>query len=726
MTRVSVLRAAHAVVTVLLLSSGGAATARPGIPCANRDEAALPSDAYYVSPSEALHLPILLREHHRVRLAPGGDYRHSPAVTLQSNEAIYGAAGTRMSAIVVAPGTHDAVVSGVIPAALEFPASNIPTTQNCFERFAARTYEQMPLTLRSAVVENNLFLDVGQVVIDTSLSGRVANNRFIRTLVHGASPAITLRGRGYESRDRNVFLWMNVLGPIGDGVLIDGEAEVNIIGLDAENWNQHGLATRPAMMTVSGARSFKGFMLQGGAQIPAPTRYMDLAAREVELAGVRLYRSARPAVELDPAVAAFTDLMPVNVTLKNEATGQRQLIAFEDGSGGVTVQPGGGGDALDGLQARSLIPWEAPHFSVLRGGERRDWIKRRASAPDSREYLQHLIDSSGIAVIPAGTYYISGPLKLRNGQGIIGAGVERTIIIAKSPRVDLIEEADHYGDKRATTFALVDITLQGGRTGIRHDESGAGKGAQFNLIHFSHVVIRDMARAGISISGIYGWDNNLIDHVTFYHMPVGIQQTPSAWYVSSAVNGDVAGMNYMDKNVFYRCRFDHVGIGMELTARRANGLNACIECLFDHDDLAAIRATYNVSTVVANSDFVANGGDPVVTSNMPVGIVASRFVDGAAKSFLDSDAICEGCKFLHSATGKTSIGRQGGRLLLINSQSTGVPVGQVASALFVDSALKETESLNARVVELRAGTMHSLVSGAPQPGEQLLRQWPDR
>jgi hypothetical protein len=719
-------------VAALFLSLGAAAPARAVIPCANRDEAALPGDAYYVSPSAAIQLPALLRQHHRVQLAPGADYRRSPRITLQSNEAIYGAAGTRTSAIIVTPGTHDAIVSGVVPDALEFPASDVATSQNCFERFAARTYAQQPLTLKDVVVENNLFLDVSQVFVDTSRSGRVANNRFIRTLVHGASPVVVLHGSGSASEDRNVFLWMNVLGPIGDAVLIDGESQVNIIGLDAENWNQHGQATRPAMLSIADTRVFRGYILQGGAALPAPTRYLDVSATAVELAGVRLYKAANPAVRVADTVSAFTNLLPVNVTLENHGAGQLQLTAFENGNDSVTVQGADEDRPPQGQpqpqpqpqpQARGVAAWEAPRLHAVSEMQGRVWQKLRATAPDSREYLQHLIDTANIAVIPAGTYYISGPLALRNGQGIVGAGADRTTIVAKSADLDLIVGADHYEQKRVTSFSLIDVTLQGGRVGIRHDEGGAGKGAQFNLTHLSHVVIRDMTEAGISISGIYGWDNNLIDNVTFYRMPVGIRQTPSAWYVSAALNGDVEGMNYMDKNVFYRCQFDEVGIGMELTAKRANGLNACVDCVFRHNRLGAMRLTWNVSTVVANSDFIANGGDPVIASNLPIGIVASRFVDGTGKSFLDSDAICEGCRFLHAAGGVTTVGRDAGRVLLVNSESTGVPLGRVSRALMVNSSLRETAKLQAKVAEIGGGASRALIPGLAQPAEQLLRQW---
>lgn len=720
--RLCAVRAVHVTAAIVLLSTGVTSNGHAAIPCADRSESALPADAYYVAPGDALRIPLLLHQHHRIRLAPGADYRASPTTTVRSNEAIYGAAGTRMSTIVVAPGTHNAIVSGVVPAALEFPPSDLPTSQNCFERFAARTYAQSPLTLRGAVVEDNLFLDVARVVVDTSQSGRVVNNRFIRTLVHGESPALFLRGRGRHSEDNNVFLWMNVLGPVGDGVIIQGEAQVNIIGLDAENWNQHGQATHAAMMAISDTRLFRGFVLQGGAQLPSPTRYLDVSASEVQLAGMRVYRAASPAVTLDAAVSRFANLMPINVNVEDRAGAAGRLIAYENGGGGVSVRHGEIPE--DDGPGRPSGSWEAPHLDQPSDTDRRALsLARRRSAEDSREYLQSLIDRDKVAFVPAGTYYVSGPLRLKTGEGLIGAGAGRTIIIAKSRDIDLIEGADHYDRKQTTTFSLVDLTLQGGRIGIRHDEAGAGKGAQFNLIHLSHVVIRDMSQAGISIAGIYGWDNNLIDHVTFYGMPVAIQQTPSAWYISSAVNGDVEGMNYMDKNVFYRCRFDRVGIGMELTAKRANGLNACIECRFEHNEVAAIRATYNVSTVVANSDFVDNGGDPVIASNMPIGIVGSRFVGGSGNSFLDTDAICEGCTFTRSGAGATSIGRKGARVLLIDSRSAAVPLGPVTAGLFIDTALTETAKLHSRVVELRDGQAVGLVPGTPKPTEQLLGEW---
>jgi hypothetical protein len=348
------------------------------------------------------------------------------------------------------------------------------------------------------------------------------------------------------------------------------------------------------------------------------------------------------------------------------------------------------------------------------------------AAPDSRKLIQDLIDAQGVAIVPAGVYYLSGPLYLHNGQGIVGAGAGRTALVAKSSDVDLVASDDHLEDKHATSLSLIDITLQGGRAGIRHDEQGSGKGAQYNLMHISHVVIRDMSEAGIVISGIYGWDNNLIDNVVFLDSPVGILQLPNPKYISAQVSGDIAGMNYLDKNVFYRCRFERVGRGMDLVAKRANGLNACIECSFRENARGAMRLVNNLSTVIANSDFDDGGGDPVIESNFAVGIVGSRFKAGReTKSFLDTDAICEGCSFTGTGASKASIARGRARVVLMNTTSSNVEIGAEVSGLFLDTSFKGSALVPARLAVLSAGREQVLVEGPPVPAPELLVDWVD-
>jgi hypothetical protein len=706
-----------------LIAMPPAADAGASWDCSNRLEDALPADAYFVTPPRAGEMQALLAEHHRIRLQPGADYRRATGVTLHSGEAIYGAAGSRMGRLVVAPGTTGAIVSGVVPEALEFPASAQSTHGNCFERFAVRASAQRPLTLSGAVVEDNLFLDAARVVIDTHSRGKVDNNRFLRVMVHGEAPAINIIGKPGEHAGRNIFLWTNVLGAIGDGILASHQAEINFIGFDAENWNQRHLAQYPAMMSIFDSGTVRAAMAHGGDPKTPAGRFMDIAAQRFELLGMRLLRAGTPAIVLRPGVRAFLNALSTDASIEVDAPESARLSAYS-GAGALIERQGS--DAVLPVHERSASPWPAPRFAPIANPAGHDWARRRTSAHDSRAELQQLIDAHGLVWLPAGTYYVSGPLHLHDGQGLIGAGAGRTALVAQSADIDLIVGDDRLTDKHATSFALVDITLQGGRAGIRHDEHGAGAGAQFNLCYLSHVVFRDMSEAGIVVAGIYGWDNNLLDNLTFFRMPVGILQVPSTWYRDPAVSGDVAGMNYMDKNVCYRCRFDSVDQGLQLTARRANGLNACIDCRFENNRSGAVRLVNNLSTVIANSDFVNNGGDPELQSNFPVGVVGSRFVTGEReKSLLDSGAICEGCQFRHAGRTGATIASAGSRVVLLNSFAPGFAPGRGVSGLLVDSELGGGPAYRGRLVSLTDGRPTVLTAGEPQPLAQWLVSWHD-
>ncbi|MEJ0099925.1 MAG: hypothetical protein WDO12_09340 [Pseudomonadota bacterium] len=118
--------------------------------------------------------------------------------------------------------------------------------------------------------------------------------------------------------------------------------------------------------------------------------------------------------------------------------------------------------------------------------------------------------------------------------------------------------------------------------------------------------------------------------------------------------------------------------GLELTAKRANNLNACVNCLFADNRRGAIRLRGNGSTLIANSDFVRNEGNPLIDSDQPVGIVSSRFVAGSSGSMLDADAICEACRFQSAAGSQATIARAGVRVILLDSEAS-MPLGANAS-----------------------------------------------
>ncbi len=711
-------RAFLGALTACVMTVPAAAVAR--IECMNRGGDALPADAYAVPVSRAPELQRLLAEHGRIRLDPAGDYRKATGITIHSGQAIFGAAGTRIGRLIVAPGTSGAILSGVVPDVLEFPSSTLVTHDNCFERFAARTTPQLPLKLANTFVENNLFLDVGQLLIDTSYSGSVTNNRFIRTTVHGSSPALQLLGRDASSGDRNVFLWTNILSAAGDAIVIDRQAEVNFIGVDAEDWNHSGLAARSAMFTATRTGTLRVFMAQGGVPKATSSAFMDVDAGRFELAGLRLYLSGEPAIRLRAGAKEFTSTLASESRLRNESPDSVGWTAYPDWTERVVSR--GTMATASTADATRALAWEAPEFAAIPNPAGVDWRSKRLQGADSTAQLQGMIDAQGIALLPAGVFYISAPLRLKSGQGIVGAGTGRTVIVAKSDDIDLIVGDDHATTPHPMSMVLVDITLQGGRAGIRHDAHGSGT-AQYVYTQLSHVVFRDMTEAGIVIDGIYGWDNNLLDELTFYRVPVGIQQKPNPEYISAEVSGNAPGTNYLDKNVCYRCRFEDVDTGLELIAKRANNLNACVNCRFVRNRRGAIRLKYNASTVIANSDFIDNGGDPVITSDQPVGIVSSRFVAARAGSLLDGDAICDACDFTAASGSHARVVRTGARAILMNSTAAGIVLGDNVPGLLVDSRIPGAAT--ARLLQLSKSGQSILSKGDPLPAGRLLVEWGD-
>lgn len=706
-----------------LLTAADAASAR--IACMNRGGDALPADAFPVPVSRAAEMQQLLAVHGRIRLDPGGDYGRATRITIRSGQAIFGAAGTRIGRLIVAPGTSGAIVSGVVPDALEFPPSTLITHDNCFERFAARSTAQAPLTLVNTFIRDNLFLDVGKVVIDTSTGGSVLNNRFIRTMTHSDGPTIRLTGAKGAGRDRNVFVWTNVLAPPGDGIIATDQAQMNMVGLDAESWNQRGLAGRDAMMTVARVATLRAFMFQGGDYGQSPGRLLDIDAQGLDLLGLRVFRSAQPAVHLGKSTERAISVGVSGAAMRDENPAAARLEAFESGHGRMRASDVFAGGWSRRPRAAAATPWEPPQWGPVPAPIDGHWRAVRQSAPDSTARLQAMLDGQRVVNLPAGAFYISSSLRMKDGQVIVGAGAGRTAIIARSGDVDIIRGADAYADKRATTFGLVDITLQGGRAGIRHDAAGAGRGAQFHQIYLSHVLIRDMSQAGVVIDGIYGWDNNLIDNLTVVDVPAGILQIPNPAYSGPVIDGDIAGMNYMDKNVCYRCRFVDVDVGLDLAAKRANNLNACINCLFARNRRGAARLANNTSTVFANCDFEDNAGQAVLSGDELVGITSSRFTSSRGNPvYLSADAICESCEFHAATPGTATVADPAVRVTLANSRLVNVGLGNPRAALLLETDTGAGSArLGGHVVSLMSGKATVIVPGQAQPDPGLLVDW---
>lgn len=649
-----------------------------------------------------------------LRLDPG-DYQSGgvAALHLRSGQQLYGLPGTQIPKVIVDGGTRDARLSTVITPAIEFPPSPKVTRDNRFERIMGN------ITVHDARLENNTFLDIDntQIDVDTRHGGYLKGNRFIRIMSHGASPAIRLRGDTGRRSGGNVFLWTNLLTPQGDSIYVDNQADLNFIGLDAESWNWDRRATQPAMMTTGPMGTLRVIMANGGQNLPDDhkTGIFDIDADRFELLGLSVGDARQPGITLQPGNKAAVLINTGPWQVKRESRHGALLSAFP-GNGELHAPQAAASLALrktsllDGLFAAlpPALGVAPPLLKPVADPAGPDWKHKRARERDSSAYIQHLVDAQGIARLPAGVYYISRPIRLKKGQGIVGAGEDKTAIVAKRPNIDLIVGDDHLKERYGgTTFALADLTLQGGRNGIHHDPDGAGGGAQFNLVYLSHVTFRDMRNAGIFIDRIMAWDNNFLDHLTFYRNGAGIKQRVDPFWL----HGDNPGMSYLDKNVCYRCRFIDNERGLDLKARRQNNLNACIGCLFENNRRFAADLENNHATLFVSSAFINNGGDPVVRDNQSTLFIGSYFRAGArGRSMVGNGATVEACRFERGGNRHATVVAGPGRVFFFNSSAPDMPLGRIRDGVFANNALLSTLPLRDALVMIRNGKVQALLS----------------
>ena len=571
-------------------------------------QAAIPQSAFYLPEDQASWLQTTLNRYKIVRLKPGGDYTRSLTIKLASNQALYGLADTKLPQVIIPEGTINALLSGVSPKKISFEGFKKPTKGNCFSRIGNSKIEA-----RNALLENNLFTDLSNVAIDinTSQKGYLKNNRFVRTMVHAQYPSIKIIGDSAKQSQGNLFIWTNILTPHGDGIIIKSQKNVGFIGIDAESWNWSLKAQYPGMMNISNTDFLSVLMSNGGDNHNKTGQYFNLDVKNIVLQGMRIGTTKNPGIILGNAVEKLLTINTQNIGLSKSNASTQVIDIFSNSIPSIAINnqtlPSNNltdttkNAIISVLQTEKSIYnlWEKPVFNQIPDPAGTNWQTNLSQQPDSSDAIQALIDKNGVAQINAGIYYIGKTLLLKEGQGIVGAGADKTVIIAKSPAIDLIKGASHFNDKTVvTSFVLADLTLQGGLNGINHSAAGSGQGADYNRVTLSHVTFRNMSNAGILIDNIYAWDNNFIDHTNFYRCKTGIKQRPDPAYVG----GDHIGITFLDKNVFYQTQFVENDVAIDWQAKRGNNLNAFINCLFKNNG-QAINLTNSDSTFFANSVF---------------------------------------------------------------------------------------------------------------------------
>jgi hypothetical protein len=703
---------------------------------------AYPLDAYLLPVSQKQNLQSALDTYKVVRLE-AGDYASGglPSITLNSGCKLYGFPSiTTIPPVTVAPGSSNVVLTAISVAswgAVTFPASSAITRHCLLMRIL-----DSGINISGATLEDNLFLDLSNsqtVNIDTSAGGHLRNNRFVRTMVHGNSPCLNMHGDNERQSYGNVFLWFTAQTPVGDSLYIDNQKDVTLAVMDGEQWDINHQGTK-ALITTGPMGVLRAIDMEGGTPPNGKrTGVYDIAADEFQLYTCAITSDTALSSNLVHRRANQRSLLENIIypksTVDQASRAFRVQTSIGEESGANTFRVNGAKytGALPSAQqttlrnmvvnpARDGVPWERPVFTAIPDPGGPNWKAGLASKKDSTAYLQSLIEKNGVAMVPAGTYYISRPLELKNEQGLAGAGADKTLIVAKNPNMDMIVGNEHDRDGSISHWVVTDLTLQGGKNGIHQDPNGSGAAQLYNLNNFSHVTFRNMSAAGICFDKICGWDNGFIDNVNFVACGTGFQQiTDPTW------NGqDGPGEAYMDKIVFYECQFVNCGVGLSLPAWRENHLNAWIHCLFSGCTTAAARMANNEGTCFANCDFINNAGDPSVDQNTgprhTVHFLNCHFrADALGQVMLGAYTMCDGCTFDRgSSTTATILGDTRNWNHFNNCISLDMPMGGLKDGTLLNNHFALDPDLDQQGVIVQGGAATTILPGKPAPTPQIL------
>lgn len=718
---------------------------------------AFPADAFAVTPADSPDLQALLDAHKILRLAPG-DYRTGgPAsIELRSDEAILSLAPTAFPDITVAGGTTHARLRGMQGNVLSFEPG-MSTRYNCFALL-----KNVNVRVIGATVERNVFLALSEsaLKVDTSGGGTFSDNRIVKFNSHGAALPIDITGDAARSSGGNTFLLFDSQSTPGSVIAVDGQRDIAFYGLNAEVYDSAAGSPTPSLMKVTNTGALRGYHFVGVSKA-GNTAYpgLDLDADEIVLHDAHLgtdapqlrlhghvknlfsWRDGWSAGDIDDQGAPGLRFFAEDSTDGNDTTvrlGSIELIgqpepAVNDALTAFLAPPGRVGAA-----------WQLPNFGVIPDPTGATWDTDRAGKPDDLAMLQQMVATQTVAQLDGKTYYVSAPVVLGAGQGLVGADNGKTAIVALTNDIDLIRIV--FGDVSSCqstygAFTLANLTLQGGMNGLRSNHPGV----QINQAVMSNVTFRNFSGAGVLVDGAYGWDNNFFDYDNFVDCGSGFRQEGGAKPASSCYGiGEWSTMSYVDKTVFYRNQFLRTTHAVVMHPTRGNNLDAIVESSFRDGDAAAIELnSFSVGMTVASCELVDNLADPVVRGALSV--VNSRFVADRGISMIGPGIECEGCTFARGSSATATIFgnvvpgdvRNVNPVSVVDSRSSDMPLGAVTSAipvagLYLNNVMPASEPLAAflsAIVYRTLGTpdladdtrsVYSLLSGTAQPGSQLL------
>lgn len=676
--------------------------------------------AYLLPVSQKANLQVALDTYGSVRLERG-DYR-GVNITMTSNQKLYGHPSlTRVSKVTIAGGSTNVQLSELLPSQVFLQSGGI--ISNCV--FKAIQYTDIIGT--NIMFENNTFIDVThtQITFDCSVSGYFRNNKIIRHQSQSNKVNLVLKGNSITPSYGDVHLWTNFLTPHGDTTDMDGVQSVSFVGIDAEAWNLNGVGTKAMFY----ARNMGNIKITdfGGSNSYAANK---LASFDIDADNVSFFNKAMLVDQIDYISPRTNMFMTYSRDNKYSRTSGTQTgtdfkqhlvnrkVFYKDIERTSLIA---GQDAIDITNAilePQHTPWDRPTWETLPDPLGANWKSERIGKPDSRAYIQNLIDTNGIAELPEGIFYIGASLKmpLDDAHGIQGQGTGKTVICGLTDDFPLISIT-------ATTngsFKINNLTFQGGSKGIYVEKTNIVEAGQIRFMNMKYVTFRDMENA-IHLYHIMGLDNNFFDHVSFVNCTKGFFQDPLKPFVTYDTS------SYIDKTVFYKGQFINCDIAFSMEMTRANNLNLWVDCKFD-GGLMAFEGNGSFTTM-ANCDFSNYSGNYVMKFKF-LSLYNCKFNNNSPQiSILNSSVVfIEGCQFLDTSPLFSKVLNQPTNFYVFNSIVNGDAafpydsqyVNEKPSGIYSNSLLNANPSLNKLLVKQEERVTTVLIDETPTPYPQLL------
>lgn len=689
-------------------------------------------DAFYLPPENADQLQSALDTHGNVRIGDG-DYSASGDITMSSNQSLIGyykEDGTFL-------GVNITIAAGSTNVHLENLSFRDVTANIIFEAGAAitnctfRTLNYTELQGTNIMLEDCVFEDLARVEVhfNCSSSGYFRNNRFIKIFQQAFTDQVSMIGNDVTPSYGNIELSRNILTNAGNSTYYENLKRHTFIGYDAENFGKDSLTDAAFYFRNMG----KLFMFNGNGGSGKGTGQVDIEADEfiinkkvINSNGVSHLRDNTKGItifdrgEIPQKGANVFDFNGHRKASDTTFLNDVEVPGLISGSDATTLS--------NIILGDSLTAWKKPEFLDLPNPSGADWSTNRIGKTDQRDEIQSLIDANGIGELDEGVYYIGSSLKLVDGQGIIGKGTGKTIIIGLTDDFPLIDCEDDVtagddpnnrfaGQQTNIVYTVAHMTLQGGTHGIYVQPIGNEINyLQITNTPWRHLIFRNQTTAGIEVDGFYGLDNNYFFNLSFVECGVGFLQTP---YPNPYASGEWERMTYVDKTQFVNCRWINCGIGVDMRAIRGNNLNSWVNCYWYGNDIAMHNGSSN-GLYVANSTVENTTGNAVFDSNASMSFYSVDFKNNTTNTVFNKYSIfAEGCNFNDDIPFNTT--RNNNEIYIWNSTiNSNVNALNIDKGFFINTIVNNDSGLSKLMVEIKNGQKIDRLNANSNPYPQLL------